>query len=117
MKTTSTIKVTGDARKHLDRYFLEGFQKTDRIAINRVRPMVEQYAKTNAPWRDRSGAARRGLTAHYERRGHNFSVYLSHTVPYGPYLEYSNSGRFAILRPTLRALLPKVVDEFDQAWR
>ena len=64
---------------------------------------LEQYAKANAIWEDRTGAARAGLTAWAQNDGGIVSVTLSHTVEYGFWLEVIQNGRFAIIGPTIEA--------------
>lgn len=63
-----------------------------------------EYAKTHAPWTDRTGAARSGLfatTAIGTNRDH-WELIVSHAVYYGIYLEVCNSGKYAIIMPTVR---------------
>lgn len=73
---------------------------------------AEGYAKTNAPWADRTGAARERLTVRAEggRTGSGAGVYLRirarHNVSYGRFLEHAHEGRFAILGPTLSVFAP-----------
>jgi hypothetical protein len=62
---------------------------------------IEEYARTNAPWADRTGEARNGLAAAVESQGDNVFLALSHSVDYGQWLETIQSGRFAIIMPTL----------------
>lgn len=64
-------------------------------------PDIESYAKNNAPWDDRTGAARNGLTAEVNRMDGTISLDLFHTVDYGQWLEVIQNGRFAVILPTL----------------
>lgn len=69
---------------------------------------VLDYAKETAPWGDRTGAARAGLEVDvYEENG-NVELALFHTVDYGLWLEVIQSGRFAVIMPTLEALAPLI---------
>lgn len=70
---------------------------------------VETYAKMNAPWADRTGAARNGLTASVELEAGEVVLTLEHTVDYGQWLELIQDGRFAIIMPTLEALGPEII--------
>ncbi len=94
----------------------------ERIAINRLAPRMERYMKTNAPWKNRTHMARRTLNARYkrERRG-NFYIHLAHGVDYGNLLESMQSGRFAILRPTMNHFFQGVCEElfegFEEGWK
>lgn len=72
---------------------------------------VENYAKSNAPWSDRSGAARAGLHAEVYQDLGEIVLELSHSVEYGIWLELIQNGRFAIIMPTLEALGPRILLE------
>lgn len=45
------------------------------------------YARTHAPWRDRTSHARQGLHSGVDRDGTKLILYLSHGMEYGQYLE------------------------------
>ena len=62
---------------------------------------VEGYAQANAPWDDRTGEARANLTAEVTTEGDSVLLILSHGVDYGQWLETIQSGRLAIIMPTL----------------
>jgi hypothetical protein len=64
-------------------------------------PKVANYARTNAPWRDRTGNARQGLAAKYSASGGVHRIDLAHGMPYGIYLEVKNAGQYAIIVPTI----------------
>jgi hypothetical protein len=68
-------------------------------------------AKTNAPWNDRTGDARAGLEVEVSDEGGDVVVTLMHTMEYGEWLETIQSGRFAIIMPTLE----KYAGEVQQA--
>lgn len=59
------------------------------------------YAQTNAPWDDRTGMAREGLITEVNEVDNEIYLVLAHTVDYGQWLETIQSGRFAIIMPTL----------------
>lgn len=70
---------------------------------------MESYARSHAPWKDRTGNARnglRGITAIVP--GKSYAVILAHGVSYGIWLEVRWSGKYAIIEPTLRHEIPKV---------
>jgi len=71
---------------------------------------IQQAAQENAPWSDRTGDARAGLSAEVVHDGHDFTIELSHSVDYGQWLETIQSGRFAIIMPTLEQYSQKVFD-------
>jgi hypothetical protein len=61
----------------------------------------EARMKSGAPWTDRTGAARSSLSGDSQVGGGQAVVTLSHGVYYGIWLEVSNQGRYAIVRPTV----------------
>ena len=69
------------------------------------------YAQANAPWNDRTGAARDGLgTEVYEEDGEIY-LELYHSVDYGQWLEVIQNGRFAIIMPTLEAFADEIFSD------
>lgn len=85
-------------------YNLRNFDARARAAINKS--MIyqagrsEEYMRTNAKWTDRTTNARNGLFATSIRENENsWTLILSHGVSYGIWLEVTNSGRYAIVRP------------------
>ena len=62
---------------------------------------IQAYAQDNAPWTDRTGEARAGLETEVNSEGNDVMLSLFHTVDYGQWLETIQSGRFAIIMPTL----------------
>lgn len=59
--------------------------------------------KENAPWTDRTTAARGGLHTVNNFAPPKYELILSHTVPYGIWLEIANSGKYQIIMPTVRS--------------
>lgn len=70
---------------------------------------IEGSAQANAPWADRTGMARAGLTASVDRTGTEVTISLFHTVDYGEWLETIQSGRFAVIMPTLEEYSDRVM--------
>jgi HK97 gp10 family phage protein len=66
---------------------------------------MQSYAQDNAPWTDRTGAARSSLSFQLEQRGTGIVIIGRHGVPYGGYLETGTShmSPYPIIRPTLQA--------------
>lgn len=64
---------------------------------------VQDYARSTAPWTDRTGNARNGLFA--QKQGTIASgsteIRLYHTVPYGIWLEIRWAGQYAVIYPTV----------------
>ncbi len=79
-------------------------------------PRLETHAKRNRPWTDRTGAARRGLTATHRYGADHFSILLWHTVFYGKFLELRFAGRYAILEPTMREVGPEIIEQVRRYW-
>ena len=72
-------------------------------AVEFFSPRVEAAAKIGAPWTDQTGNARNGLSA---QTGHVPGVMhwieLSHSLPYGIWLEIRWNGKYAIIVPTIK---------------
>jgi hypothetical protein len=66
--------------------------------------LAEQTAKDNAPWKDRTGDARRLLNGKVIDDGEAIGIQLIHRVEYGKFLETANSGKNAILKPTIEGI-------------
>lgn len=68
------------------------------------------HCKMNAPWTDRTTNARSGLGVEFEHVPgfrHGFAIYYS--VPYGIFLELRWSGRFSIVIPTIKTVMPGLI--------
>lgn len=68
-------------------------------------PRAEVVLKAEAPWKDRTGAARDGLWCDpwWDKEG-NYSILMGHTVEYGIYLETLWNGKFQVVMPVLVAV-------------
>lgn len=78
-----------------------------------LRQLMEQMvedAKQNAPWDDNTGLAREGLDADLESSDNVYTITLFHTVDYGQWLETIQSGRFAIILPTIEKWAPEILN-------
>lgn len=91
-----------------EKYTQAIFQSGRRIAYDQAEEM-EQYAKANAPWTDRTGDARERLHATVEETGPIGTIVLSHGVPYGLWLEISNGGRYSIIPQTIDVFGPQLM--------
>ena len=68
---------------------------------------AEAHMKTTAPWRDRTGNARSGLSAVVLWTPMvSHMIRLFHRVPYGIFLEVRWAGRYAIILPTIQRFGP-----------
>lgn len=70
---------------------------------------LEGYAKEHRPWTDRTGDARKRLTAYVTDIPNGYRINLAHGVDYGIWLELAMEKRFAILEPTVRLQGPEVL--------
>lgn len=85
---------------------------------NYFAPVVEAEAKSGASWTDRTGNARQGLTGFVEDVSESMVIlYLTHRVTYGIFLELSNSGRYAIILPTLENHYKAIFDMLQEVLR
>jgi hypothetical protein len=75
---------------------------------------ILDYAKTNAPWEDRTGAARAGLDVAVQQDVEAIIIQLYHTVDYGLWLEVIQNGRFAIIMPTLERFAGPVMGSLSE---
>lgn len=71
---------------------------------------ILDYAQTNAPWEDRTGDARRLLDVDVSQDSEAIIIQLYHQVDYGLWLEVIQSGRFAIIMPTLQRFAGEAFD-------
>jgi hypothetical protein len=67
---------------------------------------AESYMKSEAPWTDRSGAARNGLGTEVVVSTNKVAIVLYQSVEYGPFLEVRWGGKYAIIEPTMAAAGP-----------
>lgn len=100
--------------RNLDKFEEQAFQfvtlATDFAADQTVAQM-----KLKAPWTDRTGAARAGLHAnvgHHKSTGRH-DVTFAHGVDYGIWLEVANSGKYAIIMPTVLAVGKEIMKALE----
>ncbi len=65
--------------------------------------ILEGYAKTNAPWTDRTTIARQGLTGVAQKAAAGVAIILYHKATYGIWLEVKNAGAYGIILQTMEA--------------
>jgi hypothetical protein len=71
--------------------------------------ITQERLKSEAPWIDKTGAARRGLYAVAFEEGTRLGIRAGHTVPYGRNLEYGYQGRNAVVQPVMRTAGPRAM--------
>ena len=107
---------TEEVIRNLDAWHANRVEAVTQIAQKSIAPRLEQYAKSNRPWTDRTGNARRGLTGYAYRTTDELVLGIAHSVYYGKYLELGYAGRFAILHPTMEQSRQMVLDSLRQAF-
>lgn len=98
--------------------FREATQEAVREYLEEKCSELEEYMRQNRPWTDRTGLARRSLSAEVQERnvaGGNtsFRIKLESPVEYGSFLEFGVRGHsrpYPIIEPTLRLKAPEVVN-------
>lgn len=63
----------------------------------------ERFAKTNAPWTNRTGAARATLAGQSTVAGASGEITISHGVDYGIWLEVAHGRRYGIIPQTVQS--------------
>ena len=77
-------------------------------------PKVQNYARANASWTDRTGNARQGLMGTYSKEGGSTHVItLTHSVPYGIWLEVRWAGRYGIINRTIQSEAPRIMRDLQ----
>ena len=72
--------------------------------------------KANAPWTDRTSAARSGLLCTDISQGDQYGLILAHAVSYGIWLEIANHGRYQIILPSLRMAMRELEAMINGLW-
>ena len=78
---------------------------------------AEDWAKAQAPWKDRTGAARANLSVDFIDYGRVYALRFAHGVYYGRFLEYRWGGRYAILRPAAAIFTSRLRDRLRRLFR
>jgi hypothetical protein len=104
MAVKSTVKMTGI--DNLARAIEAHDLKVKRAIAGQflyAKGEAETFARSNAPWIDRTGNARSGLHAEVNivDQGNAFELIVAHSVSYGIWLEVRFSGKYAIIQPTV----------------
>ena len=94
--------------QNAEKYTRAVFQSGRRVAYDQAEAM-ENYAKANAPWRDRTGDAREFLHATVEETGPIGTIVLAHGVEYGLWLEIANGGKYSIIPETIDVFGPQIM--------
>lgn len=104
---TEVLGALNDLDRKLTSKEYGGLQMLMQTAASKM----ESWAKENAPWTDRTGAARQRL--HGEAYWENPKVVVAaimHQVDYGIYLELAHQRKYAILEKTLEEHKDEIQD-------
>ena len=96
---------------------LESFPKKLKAALamdsQNIAYSMEAWAKSNAPWTDRTGHARQFLRSTVKwQNSDTLMISLSHHANYGIYLELCNAGRYAILEKAIAQYAPQFINSW-----
>lgn len=69
---------------------------------------LENNAKRNAPWTDRTGNARNSIYGRSQTNKGDVEIVHGIGIDYGKYLELKNEGKFRIIKPTVDEALPRI---------
>ena len=75
---------------------------------------AEGWMRENAPWTDRTGAARSGLMAISSSHESVHELLMAYSVTYGIWLEIANSGKYQVLIPAMRHVGQKILEDLKQ---
>lgn len=85
------------------------------ILANKYAPLIENWMKENALWKDRSGNARQSLWAETRHLGQSIEIAFGHGVEYGVWLETRYQGKYSIIGPALDHFTPLIWAELERA--
>lgn len=108
-----TFRIEGDMTARLDE-FDPKVRRGILAAAHFTAPLAESFMKSQAPWTDRTGAARNGLGTKVEASGDRVAIILFHSVPYGVYLETRWGGKYAIIEPAMAATGPLFIEAIQR---
>lgn len=102
----------------LDKYGDRAWKAVEALA-DFIAVKLQNEARDDAPWQDRTGNARSGLVgatiSDFARKA--VEIYLIHSVEYGVFLELSRAGRYAIIAPTIERNLPEIKRMLDDLFK
>lgn len=75
---------------------------------------MEEEAKRNAPWTDRTSNARNSLKGDFEWKGNKAKIILSGNMDYSVWLELANEKKYSIIVPTINRNAHKVLKGYQK---
>ena len=89
-----------------------------KIFATAVANELEQEAKENATWTDRTALSRQTIEGTVTQPGNKTEIVLRGNTPQFKYLELAHEKRFAILWPTVRKNMSRVVNAWaKKTWK
>ena len=70
---------------------------------------LQNDARSDAPWTDRTAHARQRLTGDVLISEKGYTIRLSHGVNYGKWLELAHEKKYAIIKPTIDKDSPEII--------
>jgi len=74
--------------------------------------MLEASAKADAPWQDRTGAARNTIQGDWAWKGDHLIITVSGNEDYSASLELGYEKRYAVLVPTIQRHAPSIIKAY-----
>ena len=71
---------------------------------------LEQRAKQEAPWKDRTGLARQTIAGVADWAGETFRIGVAGNMNYSPYLELARDKTYAVLWPTINKMQAEILN-------
>lgn len=105
--------------KYNDREIRDKIENFDEKVDEMLEFIVNYHAaqgqarmKLEAPWTDRTSAARNGLFTVVRKDGKgSYAIVFSHSVSYGIWLEVKFSGRDAVVAPTIQKVGVELMED------
>lgn len=91
----------------------EKAEKAIKMLLYTDAQLLSDYAKTHRRWTDRTGMARRSLTAIPGKTVRGYRIKLAHGVDYGVNLELGNNRKYAIINESINAVAPQILKDFE----
>ena len=104
---------TKDVLKRLEQIQAKTRAALQIIADTAVKAM-EEYAKNNAKWTDRTGNARQRLKGSTRWEQDALIAAISHNVDYGMWLELCHEKKYAILEEALNSQAQNLLDAYQR---
>ena len=92
-------------------------ERNVKLAVEHATISGEVHLKNDAPWTDRTGAARAGLHTTSSGSGGSYEIVFAHTVDYGIWLEVKNSGKYEAIMPAVLKTGKELMGNLGQVFK